>query len=140
MSDFCELVFARSEFDMLPDPPSIGHRAFGGERRQNVKGAALVLLMLATACTPLRAQGLGRPQDGFYSGQSNSQYSGQYSGQINSRVDGRGSHNQGLPPSAADRANGFFDNPIQQSDCSEVDAFAPDARPGWQARVRVACQ
>jgi hypothetical protein len=135
MSDFCELVFARSEFDMLSDALSIGRK-----RRQNVGGAALALLMLAAACTPLRAQELGRPQDGFYSGQSNSQYSGQYSGQINSRVDGRGGHNQGLPPSAADRGNRFFDNPIQQSDCREVDAFTPDARPGWQARVRVACQ
>jgi hypothetical protein len=48
-------------------------------------------------------------------------------------------HNEGLPPSAADRANRIFDNPVNQSDCVEVDAIAPDARPGWQARVRAAC-
>jgi len=35
----------------------------------------------------------------------------------------------GFPPSAADRDNRYFDNPIRPSDCTEVDAFAPDARP-----------
>jgi hypothetical protein len=142
MSIFNQLVNVGSDFDKLSDASSVWRRVFGHckKRRENASGAALALLMLAAACTPLRAQGLGRPQDGFYSGQSNSQYSGQYSGQVNSRVDGRGNHNQGLPPSAADKGNRFFDNPIQQSDCSEVDAFAPDARPGWQARVRLACQ
>jgi hypothetical protein len=100
----------------------------------------LAVLILAGSSLPLLAQGAGRPQDGFYSGQTNSQYSGQYYGQVDPRVDGRGSHNEGLPPSAADKGNGIFDNPVSQSDCSEVDAFAPDARPGWQARVRTACQ
>jgi hypothetical protein len=100
----------------------------------------LTFLVLAGSCSPVFSQGYGRLQDGFYSGQYNGQYSGQYSGQINSRVDGRGSHNQGFPPSAADMGNRFFDNPISLSDCVEVDAFAPDARPGWQARVRTACQ
>jgi hypothetical protein len=89
-------------------------------------GAAIVLL-----ASPLFAQDVGRPQDGFYSGQSN--------GQVDGRVDGRGSHNEGLPPSAADKDNRLRDNPISQSDCAEVDAVAPDARLGWQARVRAAC-
>jgi hypothetical protein len=97
-------------------------------------------LMLAGSYSPLFAQGYGRPQDGFYSGQYSDQYSGQYSGQIDPRVDGRGSHSQGFPPSAADKGNRFSDNPISLSDCIEVDAFAPSARPGWQARVRAACR
>jgi hypothetical protein len=96
----------------------------------------LALLMFVGSSWPLLGQGMGRPQDGFYSGQSN----GQYSGQVDPRVDGRASHNEGLPPSAADKSNRIFDNPVSQSDCAEVDAFAPDARPGWQARVRAACQ
>jgi hypothetical protein len=76
------------------------------------------------------AQQFGRPQDGFYSGQAN--------GQVDTRVDGRANHNEGLPPSTADRANRIFDNPVNQSDFAEVDAMAPDARPGWQARVKAA--
>jgi hypothetical protein len=100
----------------------------------------LAFLLFTASCGPLLAQGMGRPQDGFYSGQSNGQYSGEFYGQSNPRVDGRGSRNQGFPPSAADRQNRTFDNPIQRDDCTEVDAFAPDAHPGWQARVRAACQ
>ena len=100
----------------------------------------LSFLLFTASCAPLFAQGIGRPQDGFYSGQSNGQYSGEIYVQSNPRVDGRGSRKEGFPPSAADRQNGTFDNPIQRSDCTEVDAFAPDARPGWQARVREACQ
>jgi hypothetical protein len=101
---------------------------------------SIATVALISATSPLFAQGYGRPQDGFYSGQTNSQYSGQYYGQIDPRVDGRGSHGEGFPPSAADRDNRLFDNPIRPSDCVEVDSFAPDARPGWQARVRAACQ
>jgi hypothetical protein len=91
-------------------------------------GLGFLAIVLAS---PAQAQNEGRPQDGFYSGQSN--------GQVDERVDGRGSHNEGLPPSAADKNNRFRDNPINQSDCAEVDALAPDARPGYQARVRDAC-
>jgi hypothetical protein len=43
-------------------------------------------------------------------------------------------NNEGLPPSAADKDNGTFDNSIVPSDCAEV------ARPGWQARVQSAYQ
>ena len=100
------------------------------------------LLAVATlsGASPLAAQDVGRPQDGFYWGQANGQYDGQSNGQVDPRVDGRGSHNEGLPPSVADRNNRTFENPISQGDCAEVDAIAPDAHPGWQARVRAACQ
>ena len=102
-----------------------------------VTPAVLIFVGLAM---PVSAQSVGRSQDGFYSGQYSGQYNGQYNGQSNPRVDGRGSHNEGFPPSAADKGNRYFDNPIRLSDCDEVDAFAPDARPGWQARVRAWCQ
>jgi hypothetical protein len=82
------------------------------------------------------AQQAGRPQDGFYSGQSNDQDNGQ----IDERVDGRGSHSEGLPPSAADKGNRIFENPLNANDCAEVNALAPDARPGYQSRVQDACQ
>jgi len=91
----------------------------------------LVLFLVASS----KAQEVGRPQDGFYSGQSN----GQWSGQVDSRVDGRASRNEGLPPSAADKSNRTIDNPVPASDCDEVNSISPDARPGWQARVRAAC-
>jgi hypothetical protein len=68
------------------------------------------------------------------------QSNGQYSGQVDERVDGRGSHNEGLPPSAADKSNRTFDNPLNASDCAEASSLAPDARPGYQARVQDACQ
>jgi hypothetical protein len=81
---------------------------------------------------PLTAQELGRPQDGFYSGQVN--------GQVDERVDGRANRNEGLPPSAADKANRTFANPVYQDDCAEVDAMNPDFRPAWQDRVRAECE
>jgi hypothetical protein len=101
-----------------------------------MRSVSVLALLILQGTSPLAAQDMGRPQDGFYSGQSN----GQYSGQSNERVDGRANKNEGLPPSVADKANGTFDNPISQDDCNEVDALKPDARPGWQARVRAACQ
>jgi hypothetical protein len=93
------------------------------------------LLFTFSVLTPSIAQQYGRPQDGFSSGQ----YSGQFSGQYDGRVDGRASQNEGLPPSAADKNNRTFDNPLDPSDCAEVNSVSPDARPGWQARVRAAC-
>jgi hypothetical protein len=101
---------------------------------------SITAMALIVAASPLFAQGYGRLQDGFYSGQYSGQYSGFYNAQIDPRVDGRGSHREGFPPSAADKDNRLFDNPVRPSDCVEVDSFAPDARPGWQARVRAACQ
>jgi hypothetical protein len=93
--------------------------------------SAVILLALLASLTYASAQQLGRPQDGFYSGQSN--------GQVDLRVDGRAGRNQGLPPSAADKANRAFDNPLNAYDCVEVEALKPDARPRYQARVRSAC-
>lgn len=97
---------------------------------------SVMVLGLLAISTPLVAQQSGHPQDGFYSGQSN----GFYSGQVDLRVDGRGSHSEGLPPSVADKSNRIFDNPLNLTDCAEVNFLAPDARPGWQARVLRACQ
>jgi hypothetical protein len=97
--------------------------------------AALFLSVLVLSLSSASAQQLGRPQDGFYSGQWN----GQYSGQWNGRVDGRPNRREGLPPSAADKSNDRFDNPIDAYDCAEVDTLKPDARPRYQARVRQAC-
>jgi hypothetical protein len=106
--------------------------------------AVAVVLFAFSVLTPSVAQQYGReygrPQDGFVSGQYSGQVSGQYSGQYDSRVDGRASHNEGLPPSAADKGNGRFDNPIYPGDCAEAQSLKPDARPGWQARVYNACQ
>jgi hypothetical protein len=102
--------------------------------------AVVAVSLLAFLVGPVGAQDVGRPQDGFYSGQSNGQYSGQSNGQVDLRVDGRASRKEGLPPSTADRNNRKFDNPIDSRDCAEVDSFRPDARPGWQRRVREACQ
>ena len=108
---------------------------------QKLKVVAVAVVLFAfSVLTPSLAQQYGReygrPEDAFSSGQ----YSGQHSGQYNGRVDGRASHNEGLPPSTADRANRTFDNPIDPGDCAEVDSLKPDARPGWQARVYSACQ
>jgi hypothetical protein len=105
-----------------------------------LKGFAVATVLLAfSIMNPLIAQQYGRPQDGFISGQYSGQYGGQYSAQYDGRVDGRASPNEGLPPSAADKDNRTFDNPISSQDCVEVDSLNPDARPGWQARVRSAC-
>ena len=87
--------------------------------------------MLIISLSSVLAQQLGRPQDGFYSGQ--------WYGQVDTRVDGRPNRNEGLPPSAADKANWLFDNPISAYDCVEVRMLKPDVRPGYQARVLQAC-
>jgi hypothetical protein len=108
--------------------------------RRMVRSVGVAAVLTTLGVSPLAAQNEGRPQDGFYSGQSNGQSGGQSNGQVNERVDGRANKNEGLPPSAADKANGKFDNPVYQQDCNEVDALNPDARPGYQARVRAACQ
>jgi hypothetical protein len=99
---------------------------------------AVILVVLLAG--PAGAQEVGRSQDGFYSGQSSGQYSGQWYGQVNPRVDGRPNRNEGLPPSAADNDNRRFDNPIDPGDCTEAEMLNPDARPGWQRRVRRACE
>jgi hypothetical protein len=89
--------------------------------------AVAIALVAFPVLAPSVAQEYGRLQvqyvDQFYNG----------------RIDGRPNHNEGLPPSAADKGNGIYDNPIDPQDCREVEMLAPDARPGWQARVREAC-
>jgi hypothetical protein len=101
--------------------------------------AALFLALLTISLPSASAQQFGRLQDGFYSGQWSGQYSGQWSGQVDQRVDGRPNRREGLPPSVADKSNDRFDNPISAYDCVEVEALKPEARPGYQARVRQAC-
>ena len=70
-----------------------------------------------------------------YDGQAN----GQYSGQVDTRVDGRPNRNEGLPPSAADKATGHYENPINPSDCAELQALNPDARVRAQRRIEREC-
>jgi hypothetical protein len=53
--------------------------------------AVVAVSLLAFLVGPVGAQDVGRPQDGFCSGQSNGQYSGQSNGQVDLRVDGRAS-------------------------------------------------
>jgi hypothetical protein len=124
------------------EPPSIGIVLPLGRGGTTMKAliVSIAAVALIAASSPLFAQGYGRPQDGF----SSQQYSGRYDGQVSlqyiGRVDGRGSRHEGLPPSAADKYNRTYENPISASDCVEVDSFAPSARPGWQARIRNACQ
>jgi hypothetical protein len=74
-----------------------------------------------------------------YDGQANGQWSGQYSGQVDPRVDGRASRNEGLPPSAADKGGGIYENPVYASDCAELQTLNPDARPAMQRRLGRAC-
>lgn len=103
-------------------------------------GLPMVVTVLVLLLGPAAAQEVGRSQDGFYSGESDGQYSGQWSGQVDLRVDGRPNRNEGLPPSAADKDNRLFDNPIDPGDCAEAEMLNPDARPGWQRRVGRACE
>jgi hypothetical protein len=91
----------------------------------------LALLLFQAALVSASAQQPGRPEDGYYSGQSGAPSNG--------RVDGRPNKREGLPPSAADRSNGNRDNPISGSDCAEVDQLNPNYRPGFQDRIRRAC-
>src|ERR1700722_3741491 len=103
-------------------------------------GLPMAAILLALLVGPVGAQEVGRSQDGFYSGESDGQYSGQRSGQVDPRVDGRPNRNEGLPPSAADKDNRMFDNPIDSGDCAEAEMLNPDARRGWQRRVGSACE
>jgi hypothetical protein len=90
--------------------------------------AVAALLVASSVFAPAAAQEYGRLL--------HVQYVDQF---YNGRIDGRPHHNEGLPPSAADEGNRIYDNPIGPQDCREVEMLAPDARRGWQARVRAAC-
>jgi hypothetical protein len=103
-------------------------------------GVPMAITLLVLLVGPIGAQEAGRSQDGFYSSESDGQYGGQWSGRVDPRVDGRPNRNEGLPPSAADRNNRQFDNPIDPGDCAEAEMLNPDARPGWQRRIGNACE
>src|ERR1700726_4576405 len=98
---------------------------------KKLKIFAVAVPLAFPVLAPSAAKEYGRLQvqyvDQFYDGYVDQFYNGS--------LDGRPNHNEGLPPSAADKGNGIYDNPIAADDCREVEMFAPDARPGWQARV-----
>lgn len=77
------------------------------------------------------AQEVGRPQDGFYSGQLNGQYSGQTSGQANDRVDGRANRNEGVPPAAGD-VNKQIQTAPDRSSPTNAESMDSVVRPGVQ--------
>ena len=70
-----------------------------------------------------------------YDGQANDQYSGQ----VDTRVDGRPNRNEGLPPSAADKATRLYESPINPNDCAELQALNPDVQVGAQRRIAREC-
>jgi hypothetical protein len=76
------------------------------------------------------AQDVGRPQDGFYSGQSNGQSSGQSFGQADGRVDGRASKTEGVPPSSGDGVKQAA--PVGRAGPTDAESMDPIVRPGLQ--------
>jgi hypothetical protein len=88
-------------------------------------------IVLCTLSGPVTAQEAGRPQDGFYSGQSNSQYSGQTSGQLDSRVDGRASRKEGVAPAAGD-VNRQIQTAPDRSAATNAESMDSVVRPGVQ--------
>jgi hypothetical protein len=89
----------------------------------------LMVIGLLLLVGPAGAQEVGRSQDGFYSGQSNSQYSGQTSGRADSRVDGRANRNEGVPPAAGD-ANKQIQKAPESSPPLNAEAMDSVVRPG----------
>jgi hypothetical protein len=103
------------------------HRGITGDLHMKTLFAAVVVGMLtSSALAQVNMQ---------YDGQAN----GQYSGQVDTRVDGRPNRNEGLPPSAADKATGLYESPINPSDCAELQALNPDARVRAQRRIEREC-
>lgn len=72
------------------------------------------------------AQTVGRPQDGFYSGQSN----GQSVGQATGRVDGRANHQEGVPPAAGDAIKNA--PPVTSGVPQNAESMDVIVRPGLQ--------
>ena len=103
---------------------------FEAEQDMNVQRVA-VGLVFASLTGAVSAQEVGRPQDGFYSGQSNNQYSGQTSGQANSRVDGRANRNEGVPPTAGD-VNKHIQAAPDRSPPTNAETMDAVVRPGVQ--------
>ena len=87
---------------------------------------ALIITSVATSFAQVNME---------YDGQAN----GQYSGQVDPRVDGRASRNEGLPPSAADKATGIYQSPVDPNDCAELQALNPDARVRAQRHIAREC-
>jgi hypothetical protein len=83
---------------------------------------ALALTMISA---PTFAQQSGRPQDGFYSGQTG----GQSNGQASERVDGRANRKEGVPPHAGDEAKRVQGLP-DRSPPLDAEAMDQIVRPG----------
>jgi hypothetical protein len=87
--------------------------------------ACLHSLALIVVAAPTAAQELGRPQDGFYSGQTG----GPSNDQASERVDGRAHRKEGVPPDAGDegkRVQGLQN----RSPPLNAEAMDPIVRPG----------
>ena len=93
----------------------------------------LILAGMLLGSAPSFAQDFGSSQLRLWAQIYRSQYP--FIGLYTGRVDGRPNRNAGFPPSAANQ----FTHSVDLNDCAEIDAFAPDARPRWQARVRSVC-
>ena len=88
------------------------------------------LVLVSLSATSAFAQREGRPQDGFYSGQSNGQVNGQSNGQVSGRVDGRPNKTEGVPPTVGDTSKN--NPPVERRDRLPNNAESMDAivRPG----------
>jgi hypothetical protein len=80
--------------------------------------------MLATM---VFAQEPGRPQDGFYSGQTG----GQSNGQVSGRVDGRANRKEGASPAAGDATKQLQELPGRSAP-TNAEAMDSVVRPGVQ--------
>ena len=94
----------------------------------------VVVSILLLVSAPCFAQDFGPSQLRLRAQIDRAQYP--FTGLYTGRVDGRPNRNAGFPPSAADQ----FTNAVDPRDCAEINSFAPDAHPYWQARVRSACR
>jgi hypothetical protein len=80
----------------------------------------------------VQAQQAGRPQDGFYSGQSNGQANGQSNGQVTGRVDGRANKNEGAPPTVGDASKGNVPSNRMGGYPNDAESMDAIVRPGVQ--------
>lgn len=106
-------------------------------RPQELIMKALNALLLAAGLlvsTSVVAQDYGPSQSRLWDQIYGSQHP--FLGPNTGRVDGRPNRKAGFPPSAADKP---YSRSFDANDCGEIDSFSPNARPGWQARVRSAC-
>jgi hypothetical protein len=99
-----------------------------------MKTTIFAIMLLVSAPSSLFAQDYGPSQLRLWAQIDRAQFP--FTGLYTGRVDGRPNHNAGFPPSAADQ----YSNSVNLGDCAEINSFAPDAHPYWQARVRSACR